>query len=178
MRLFIAVELPASIREAIERHVRSLPAIPNVRWSRTATHVTLRFLGDTAPERVPDLTNALSAVGHAPFTATLGAAGQFPEHGRARVLWWGFTDPTSFASLARAIDRALELPEDPRAFHPHVTIGRCHRPVRFPRELAEVPPLGSFGVEVFTLFESTLGSSAVHTPLARFALANVTESSP
>jgi 2'-5' RNA ligase len=178
MRLFVAVELPAPIRDAVERYVRTLPTVPNVRWSRSATHVTLRFLGDTAPERVPDLTEALGAVAHAAFPATLGAAGQFPEHGRARVLWWGFTDPTSFASLARAVDAALELPEDPRAFHPHVTIGRCHRPVRFPRELAQVPALGSFAVEVFTLFESTLGSSAVHTPLARFALSNVTQSSP
>src|SRR5436190_16446080 len=139
MRLFVAVELPAPIRESIERHVRSLPAIPNVRWSRTATHVTLRFLGETARERVSDLTTALANVRWAPFTVTLGAAGQFPSHGRARVLWWGFTDTTSFASLARGIDTALDLPEDPRAFHPHVTIGRCHRPVRFPRELAEVP---------------------------------------
>ena len=178
MRLFVAVELPAPIRDAIEQHVRSLPAVPNVRWSRTATHVTLRFLGDTAPERVPDLTAALGAVAHPAFTATPGAAGQFPDHGRARVLWWGFTDPTPFSSLARAVDKALGLPEDPRAFHPHVTIGRCHRPVRFPRELAQVPALGSFAVEVFTLFESTLGSTAVHTPLARFALTNVTQSSP
>ena len=69
-------------------------------------------------------------------------------------------------------------PAEQRAFHPHVTIGRCHRPVRFPRELAEVPALGSFAVEVLTLFESTLGATAVHTPLARFALANVTQSSP
>jgi 2'-5' RNA ligase len=178
MRLFVAVELPAPIRDAVERHVRSLPAIPNVRWSRTATHVTLRFLGDTAPGQVPDLTAALSTVRHPPFTATLGSAGQFPEHGRARVLWWGFTDPASFASLARAVDAALELPEDPRPFHPHVTIGRCHRPVRFPRELAEVPVLGSFNVEEFSLFESTLGSTAIHTPLAHFTLANVTQSSP
>jgi len=178
MRLFVAVELPAPIRDAIEQHVRSLPAVPNVRWSRTATHVTLRFLGDTAPERVPDLTTALDTVGHPGFTAILGAAGQFPPHGRARVLWWGFTDPTSFASLARAVDQALALPEDPRAFHPHVTIGRCHRPVRFPRELADVPALGSFAVEEFSLFESTLGPTAVHTPIARFALSNVTQSSP
>ena len=177
MRLFVAVALPAPIREAVERHVRSLPAIPNVRWSRSATHVTLRFLGDTVPERVPGLTAALSTVRHAPFTATLGGAGQFPERGRARVLWWGFTESTSFATLARAVDKALELPTDPRAFHPHVTIGRCHRPVRFPRELAEVPSLGSFAVEEFSLFESTLGSTAVHTRLARFALANVTQSS-
>src|SRR5204863_1336172 len=87
MRLFVAVELPAPIRESIERHVRSLPAIPNVRWSRTATHVTLRFLGETARERVSDLTTALANVRWAPFTVTLGAAGQFPSHGRARVLW-------------------------------------------------------------------------------------------
>ena len=178
MRLFIAVELPAPIRDAIERHVRSLPAIPNVRWSRTATHVTLRFLGETARERVPDLTAALATVAHPAFPVTFGTAGQFPAHGRARVLWWGFTDATSFASLARAVDAAIELPEDPREFHPHVTIGRCHRPVRFPRELAEVPALGSFAVEEFSLFESTLGSTAIHTPLARFTLANVTQSSP
>jgi 2'-5' RNA ligase len=178
MRLFVAIELPTPTRDAIERHVRSLPAIPNVRWSRTATHVTLRFLGDTARERLPDLTAALATVAHPAFTATLGVAGQFPERGRARVLWWGFTDRTPFASLARSIDAALELPEDPRELHPHVTVGRCHPPVRFPRELSEVPALGSFAVEVFTLFESTLGSSAVHTPLARFPLANVTQSSP
>ena len=77
-----------------------------------------------------------------------------------------------------AVDQALALPEDPRAFHPHVTIGRCHRPVRFPRELADVPALGSFAVEEFSLFESTLGPTAVHTPIARFALSNVTQSSP
>jgi RNA 2',3'-cyclic 3'-phosphodiesterase len=178
MRLFVAVELPEPVRAAVDRWIASLESIPGVRWNRDASHVTLRFLGETAPGLVPEMRAALADVSQTRFSATVGSTGQFPERGRARVLWLGFADPEPWRVLANAVDTALGIPADPRPFVPHLTIGRTKRPLRFPSELTEPPILAPFEVDHFTLFESTLGSKALHTPLARFALANVTQSSP
>ena len=56
-------------------------------------HLTLKFLGDIAPELAPRIGEALEGVAgrHAPFSLALGDTGFFPagNAGRARALWVG-----------------------------------------------------------------------------------------
>ncbi|MBW2665172.1 MAG: hypothetical protein JRE13_02680, partial [Deltaproteobacteria bacterium] len=60
IRSFIAIELDDATRRAIAAAIRELrngPGGDHIRWVRPeALHVTLRFLGDIDPARVPALT--------------------------------------------------------------------------------------------------------------------------
>ena len=63
IRAFIAIELDAAVRGAVAALVRGLRAdagAADVRWMRPENlHVTLRFLGQTDPSRVPDIVRQL-----------------------------------------------------------------------------------------------------------------------
>ncbi|MBW1877497.1 MAG: RNA 2',3'-cyclic phosphodiesterase, partial [Deltaproteobacteria bacterium] len=61
LRLFAALELPASLRDALTLLQEPHRPRGDVRWARPGTlHLTLKFLGDTAEEAVPDVTTALA----------------------------------------------------------------------------------------------------------------------
>ena len=86
-RLFIAIPLPASVREqlfALYEPMRS------VAWTRPEQlHLTLRFLGDVEAEWGEKLESALSRAQVEPFLLPVAGLGAFPPRGTARVLWVG-----------------------------------------------------------------------------------------
>jgi 2'-5' RNA ligase len=103
----------------------------DVRWVRLdGLHLTLRFLGPTADERLAPATEALREAASAgrPFDISIGGAGTFPPAGRPRALWLGLREgQTELAEAAGLVDEALtregwEL--DPRPFRPHLTLAR------------------------------------------------------
>lgn len=82
-RLFLAVDLAAELRRALEAHLRGhdLPGrpVPPPSW-----HLTLRFLGDTLPEQRARVAAELRAASPgAPFTLGFDRAGAFPRPARA-----------------------------------------------------------------------------------------------
>lgn len=94
-------------------------------------HLTLAFLGATAPERVPALGAALEEVArrHAPAAVTYAGVGAFPDARAPRVLWAGIREerPGSLASLAQDTAEALAplgFAPERRGFHAHVTLAR------------------------------------------------------
>jgi 2'-5' RNA ligase len=131
-RLFIALPMPDVVQERIARIVgvlaeRELP----VRWvAAESAHLTLHFLGETAPERAELVRMGLgSAVTrHAPFSMRTADVGVFPDFRKPRVIWQGLTGQTDrLAALHNDIGRQLvrlEFEVDNRRFHPHVTLGR------------------------------------------------------
>jgi len=134
-RLFVAVPVPAETREACHaliEPVRTLPFGRYARWVHLDTlHVTLRFLGDTAPDRVPAVVDAVrEGVGPRPaFDVRLGGAGSFPPEGRKiRALWLGIVDGAS--QLGSIVDdlspplARLGWPAEARPFRPHLTVAR------------------------------------------------------
>jgi 2'-5' RNA ligase len=127
VRLFVAVEVPAEARTAIDQIER--PAGDDVRWSDPASwHVTLRFLGEVADDAVPAALAALSAVDAA---ATEAAVGRTP----ARVGRVAIAVPVGGLDLvAAAVATAFAgLPgEEERRFRGHLTIGRLRRVGRWP----------------------------------------------
>jgi 2'-5' RNA ligase len=137
-RLFIAVELPTSLRAKVGDHIDRLRQIvPDARasWAREENlHLTLKFLGDTPVSKVAALSEAIERAAEkvSPFDANVGGCGAFPLRGQPRVLWLGIGDPNgSLAKLSHALEDECDqagFSRDMRPFHPHLTVARLRQP--------------------------------------------------
>jgi 2'-5' RNA ligase len=138
LRLFVAVPLGeaarASVRALVDEIVADprLPGAGRLRWAVTENlHLTVRFLGATAPERVPDVVAATKAAARTtvPFTVRLAGAGAFPALDRPRVIWLGIAEGApELAALAGVLGRELAgrgWEPDERPFRAHLTLGRA-----------------------------------------------------
>jgi RNA 2',3'-cyclic 3'-phosphodiesterase len=135
-RIFVAVPVSPDACEAIQAVVAKVreaaePGQREVRWVRLdGLHVTLRFIGPTLEQRIPDALAALgaTAAASAPFEAGISGAGAFPGPNRPRALWLGIEPGAAeLTALASAVDRELAArgwPEDGRPFRPHLTLAR------------------------------------------------------
>jgi RNA 2',3'-cyclic 3'-phosphodiesterase len=134
VRAFVAVELPDDIKtflsDTVQTLATGLPAAA-VRWVRPeAMHLTLRFLGDTAADQLPQIAATLdqATAGRKPFTLKLGQMGCFPSPKRPRIIWAGVGgDEAELQALKGALDGLLQplgWPVEKKAFHPHLTLGR------------------------------------------------------
>lgn len=181
IRAFIAIELSREVREHLAGIAAKFgPSIRSARWARPdATHLTLKFLGDTRPEQVGDIVRALepAAGGFAQFTLSTGGPGAFPSPKKARVLWLGVNDPSgSCVRLASDIDAAagaLGYEPEKRPFKPHLTLARLREPATLGASIMDYAPDEiSFEIKHFVLFRSELKpTGAVYTPLKVFMLA-------
>ena len=190
LRVFIAVEIPLPIRQAIHHQTKSLRAALGrdlVRWVPFENmHLTLKFLGDVSPANVDLLSNMLTAetMNCTPFSMDIGGLGSFPTPRRARIIWIGIQAPAALESLQRGIESAatrLGYETEPRPFSPHLTIGRVRQQVsasdqqkvRAALEQTQVGALGTAEVTAVHLFKSDLKSSgAEYTCLFSVPLKN------
>lgn len=189
-RCFIAIDLSAEVRRLLAARLdrlRSLPGQECMRWVQPdSIHLTLEFLGDLPPSRVPDLAAMLDRVcaAQGPFRLRVGGLGCFPDPRRPRVLWVGLQEPTgSLQRLQKAIrtgcaDLGLEV--EKRAFSPHLTLGRVRREagpeaVDFASQALggpEAETAGEMAAEMVHLYRSDLHpTGAVYTRLHSAALA-------
>ncbi len=178
VRLFAAVELPSDIRTAIEVATAPLrTAIPGFRWvPQENLHLTLVFVGWVRDDEVEPVRAALetAVAPAAPFTARLGGAGRFPERGKARVLWVGFT--AGAEALADVAERArtgvADRVTDARPFRPHITVARAKPPARVAARALDIAPVDrDVTVEAVTLFRSHLRSPHPrYEPIAHLGL--------
>lgn len=137
IRAFIAIPLPHPLLEklaALQRQLEKQVPSRSVRWVRVeGIHLTLKFLGDTLTEKLPEIEQALTAVArHAPAcTFTVEELGCFPNPRRPRVVWVGVQEPTGrMAALQDAIEEVMApfgYEPEGRGFTPHLTLGRVHR---------------------------------------------------
>lgn len=189
IRAFVAIPLPEPLLMQLERLQRKLELkVPprSVRWVRPRSiHLTLKFLGDTEVDKLPDIEAALAAVArNVPACAfTAAALGCYPDPNRPRVIWVGVEEPHGIlAALQAAIEEVVEpfgFPPEKRGFSPHLTLGRVNRRVsrqdvaRIGRVVSEtqVGVLGEVVVEYFELIRSTLKpTGAEYTTLEAFRL--------
>jgi 2'-5' RNA ligase len=177
VRAFVALELGAEIRRAIEELIASLrPRVSGARWVRPeSVHLTLRFFGDTAPTRIAQLRLALAAAAAdcEPLEARVGSLGTFPGAGKPpRVLWLGIQLPRPGLALQAACERAAVdagFPAEERPFRAHLTLARFRERVLRPA----LPPvdLGAVRLETLSLLRSELRpGGAVYSTIERFAL--------
>jgi RNA 2',3'-cyclic 3'-phosphodiesterase len=182
VRVFFAIELPSEVKErAAEAITRLRGAAPEVRasWERVEKlHITLKFLGEIAHERLSALSAAgtRAAQSSQPFRLTLEGAGAFPPRGNPRVLWLGIRD--SSGVLAELHGRLEEecaragFAREERPFHPHLTLARIRAP-QGARHLAKLHLETDFSPVEFdagslVLMRSELGpGGSRHTPISR-----------
>jgi 2'-5' RNA ligase len=176
VRSFVALELPPAFRESLaELQTRLRPRLEGVRLVRPeGVHLTLRFLGQAAPDGLRKLGPALASAAAAcpASSARVRGAGTFPGQGSPRVLWLGIELPEPVLVLQRACERAAcaaGFEPEPRQFRAHLTLGRWRERARVP-QLPEVD-LGEVRLDTLVLFRSELHpDGAVYSPLARFPL--------
>jgi RNA 2',3'-cyclic 3'-phosphodiesterase len=131
LRLFVAADVPAPVKAAVEAAVGPhRDRVRVARWTlRDSWHITLKFLGSTWPRQMDEVRAAVRAAAAAagPFETHMTEVGVFPSVRRARVVWAGVDDPGGrFAALAGDLDTRLEedFAPETRAFSPHLTLAR------------------------------------------------------
>jgi len=175
IRCFVAFPLPAAVKNAIRRLQSDLkPSMPKIRWTRPDNlHLTLRFLGDQPEDSLEKLAETVLSVGDSShcFQLTFSGLDAFPSWHRGRVLWLGLAQPELVSQLHQKLsDGLLQLgiPEEPRPFHPHLTIGRCRQPMALPQRPAggRSRTVAEFRVDRLVLYQSRLTlQGARHTEL-------------
>jgi 2'-5' RNA ligase len=130
MRLFVALDLSEAVRAEIIKFRDAMRGeFPSARWARSeGIHVTLKFIGEVAEERIARIEDALNAVqSDAPVEMNFRGAGFFPDERRPRVFWIGIDATPNLAEIAAQIEMRLEplgLAREPRQFKPHLTLAR------------------------------------------------------
>jgi 2'-5' RNA ligase len=136
-RLFVAVATPDAVISEIAKAQNELrDALPkgSVRWTRAEHfHLTLRFLGNVAAERIDALSDELRQACDdvAPMKFRAERVGFFPQRGFPRVIWVSVCDNgNQLAQLHRAIQTStLEFTSEPpeNEFAAHITLGRAKK---------------------------------------------------
>ncbi|GAF84965.1 unnamed protein product [marine sediment metagenome] len=126
MRLFIAIELPAELKEYLKKLQNQLGGSDSAKMSLVKEfHLTLKFLGDVSEEKLDGIKSRLAAVEFSAFSALLDEIGVFPDEKRPRVVWAGLEPKEKIIELQQKVEEALKglFPKDER-FHPHLTLAR------------------------------------------------------
>jgi 2'-5' RNA ligase len=186
MRLFVALEIPAAVRDNLAALIKELRELSTKvvdkrpRWVRRENlHVTLKFIGEVSPAKLEGIRGALSAIRtESPVEITFRGLGFFPNEQHPRVLWAGLDVSANLSPLAADIDGALEtqgIPCERRAFTPHLTLARIEPPGLHEKLRAAIQKngeraFGSFQAREFHLIESKLKpSGAEYTTLASYS---------
>jgi 2'-5' RNA ligase len=183
-RLFVALDLPDELREAIAAWGGEALADPALRpVAPESLHITLAFLGYRPEEEI----EAIAAVvredaGPAPWVELLDPV-QRPPRGKARLYALPALSPGAEAlqeGLAQGLAEAGFYEPEKRPFWPHVTVARVRpegRGSRRPAIVAEPPgklPAGLSEARIcrrMTLYRSELQpSGARYVPLAQVQL--------
>ncbi|MEM3086612.1 MAG: RNA 2',3'-cyclic phosphodiesterase [Halobacteria archaeon] len=126
MRLFLALEIPESVRSRLVQLQGDLPGKLKLVEPQNI-HITLKFLGEVAEPRAADVRGALAPLETPAFGAGATGFGVFPGPGNPRVLWAGMgRGAAEAAALSREVDGRLAplgFPREKR-FVPHATLAR------------------------------------------------------
>lgn len=178
MRLFTAIDISEDALSTLERLIDRLRPTARIKWSPAGNlHITTKFIGEWPEERLEEVKAALSALApRTPFAVKIAKLGYFPNPHSPRVFWAGIEAP-GVADLARDTERTLAplgIPEERRAFSPHLTLARIKEPVPMSgllQAVAKLPSVefGDFTVDRFYLYQSRLmPQGSVYTQLADF----------
>ena len=194
MRLFIALDIDATIRERIARFAQGVQGYgTDARWVKPESlHVTLKFIGEQQDSAVEQIKQMLATITAEPAEIQFRGYGFFPTAKSPRVFWVGMECGPQLAALARTVDdkmASLGIPKEDRAFSPHLTLARGaggsgsprwrkgDAPNRIFQHLQEklsalpAPEFGTMTAREFFLYQSQLSpKGSKYTKLARFAL--------
>ena len=128
-------------------------------------HMTLKFLGDTDPTRIPKISNAVSEAvdGEKTFEGHIVGLGAFPRIQRPTVVWAGFENGEPLMRIAESLETklcGLGFHPEQKPFHPHLTLARIKS--KPPSELTELlnenqtTDFGAVCISSVELFQSEL----------------------
>lgn len=169
-RLFVAIDLPPSVKDQIEP---ICCGVPGARWLEPEQwHLTLRFIGEVDGGRFRDILDSLAELRAEPFSLIIKGLGFFPPRGTPETIWVGGAKSDGLSVLRGRVEAALVkigVARDSRKFAPHVAIARLRQP-HLPRlaaylsanSLLESP---TFTVDRFGLYSSLLTSSGAQYQL-------------
>ncbi len=138
-RMFIAVNFPEKLQEAVERFAIKLrrkldPDARSFKWVPPRNiHLTLQFLGDVDMGLLPKLAGGLpGAFSDIPsFRVQVVGCGAFPSLLRPRIIWAGMRHGADgFRALHSATLQVTEgfgFEPETRPFKAHVTLARLRR---------------------------------------------------
>jgi RNA 2',3'-cyclic 3'-phosphodiesterase len=136
VRLFIAINLPESERQAIHHATAPLrEAAGSVTWvAPECIHITMKFLGEQTPDAVGPVREALAPVARRfhPLRLQLSGIGAFPHLRAPRIFWMGIGNDPKLELLHHDLEVACQTlghDVEGRAFRPHVTLGRVKREI-------------------------------------------------
>jgi len=180
MRLFVAIDLPESVKE---RLALLCCGLPGARWvDPDQIHLTLRFIGEVDGGLFRDIRDVLAATEGECFSLQLSGIGFFPPRGKPRVIWAGLQKNESLLKLRNRMESQLVdlgLEPEGRKFSPHITLARLKNTptIRIVHFLEAHSHFRSdpFFVENFHLYSSILGrKGAVHRIEVSYPLAENT----
>jgi 2'-5' RNA ligase len=171
MRLFAALPIPDPARSEVSGLLQRLRGGDwPVRWVHEDNiHLTLKFFGEVAPDRLEVIAEALQFAvrGTGPLGLSLAEPGVFPSLRRPRVVWLGVAAPPALELLQDRLERradAIGFSPEGVAYHPHLTLGRVREGHRLPEGALEQLQEGyeplPFLVEQLVLYESIAGRGA------------------
>lgn len=129
MRLFYAIFPPREVQAALSQAQEKLRGYKG--WKPSPPHqlhITLLFLGEQPPERLPEFRRIGREVAARvrAFEVELGGTGYFPPSGSPRV-WFVKASGEGLEPLAKELQQALpDLEAAP--FKPHLTLARKKGP--------------------------------------------------
>ncbi len=172
IRSFIAIELPDELKQGLAQLEARLKLNKEswVKWVEPQSiHLTLKFLGNIAVERIGEITMAMeeAAQGIPPFRLEVKGVGVFPNLKRVQVAWVGVSgEVDKLSQLQQRIESSLArlgfAPES-RPFVSHLTIARLRNEAslderqRFGQLVVDTRfEAGTFGVDAVSLMKSQL----------------------
>jgi RNA 2',3'-cyclic 3'-phosphodiesterase len=139
MRLFVAIPVAEPARSEVLGLLERLRQTGwPVRWvGNEGLHVTLKFFGEVAPDRLEVIAEAIRIAGQGTgqLPLRLDELGAFPSRQRPRILYVGVEAPAALELLQDRIERggeALGFPPEGKPFHPHLTLGRLREGQKYP----------------------------------------------
>ena len=177
IRSFIAIDLPGPVRRQLEMLVQELrKSNAQVGWVRIeGVHLTLKFLGNVAPELIEEIKPALAEAASQtpPIHLEPAGCGAFPSIKSPRVIWVGLRgQTTALTELGRRVEEAMTAfgfkPED-RPFKPHLTLGRVKGRQRLDVLQQILFEHRDFTAEPFDAVEVVLYKSDLRPDGARYA---------
>ncbi len=150
MRLFIAINFDDSTKEQIIGVQKQLRDFGRGNFSRPENlHLTLAFLGEITPNRVPAVRRAMDDTTILPMELTFDHMGRFSRGGD---IWWlGLAENPKLLELQALLSRNLKnqgFTVESRRFSPHITLARQ---VRLKSEPDPKKLLGPFSAKVDTM---------------------------
>jgi RNA 2',3'-cyclic 3'-phosphodiesterase len=179
MRVFLALELPAAIKEYLMTVTKLMSQrVSGVKWVKPeGMHITLKFFGEIEERKAQEIGETLQSINkqHAAMPMEIKEISAFPDLMRPRVIVVTFQEGVdNVKAIFHDIENrllAVGIQKEKRGLAPHITIGRVKD--SGPLLKKNLLPLEGkrFILDSLVLYQSTLTrEGALYAPLKEIKL--------